>query len=404
MSQRSLQALCLMSFFLADVRDGIGPFLGIFLTARHWNPAEIGFVMTCGGIAGLLSTLPAGVIADATRHKKMIVLLGCAIITAATLLLWYSNQSWTVMVSQIVVGIAAAFIGPTVSGITLGLTGQKAFNRQMGRNEAWSHAGNTLAAVSAGFAAWYWGLGTVFVLMTLMAVCAAVATLAIRNEDIDDDVARGLEERLQNREPVSLWLLARQPALFVIGLTLLLFHLANAALLPMLSMRVASTAGAVNPGLYAAATVVISQLVMVPVAIYVSGCVEKFGYHRLIMTALLILPLRAALAATFSAPLFVIPVQIFDGLAAGILGVAVPGYVVFLLRGSGHVNAGQSLIMLMQGIGAALSPAMAGLIAARFSYSAAFGTLGAIALLALLAWWYATFAKTSRRLSQAEDD
>lgn len=404
MSSRSLQALCLLSFFLADVRDGLGPFLGIFLTGRHWSPDEVGFVMTCGGIASLLSTLPAGVIADASRHKRTIVLLGCAIITVATLLLWYSNQSWTVMVSQVAVGIAAAFIGPTVSGITLGLTGQKAFTRQMGRNEAWSHAGNTLAALSAGFAAWYWGLGAVFVLMTFMAVGAAIATLAIRSEDIDNEVARGREEPDQNLEPTSLWLLVRQPALFVTGLTLLLFHLANAALLPMLSMRVASTAGAINPGLYAAATVVISQLVMVPVAVYVSGGVEKFGYRRLIMVALLILPLRAALAATFSAPLFVIPVQIFDGLAAGILGVAVPGYVVSLLQGSGHVNAGQSLVMLMQGIGAALSPALAGLIAARFSYSAAFGTLGAIALLALCVWYNAPFVKTSRRLSQVEDD
>ena len=42
MSQRSLYALCLMSFFLADVRDGLGPFLGIFLTERHWRPDEIG--------------------------------------------------------------------------------------------------------------------------------------------------------------------------------------------------------------------------------------------------------------------------------------------------------------------------------------------------------------------------
>ena len=56
-------------------------------------------------------------------------------------------------------------------------------------------------------------------------------------------------------------------ALFVTGLTLLLFHLANAALLPMLSMRVAAAPASVNPGVFAAATVIISQAVMIPVAI-----------------------------------------------------------------------------------------------------------------------------------------
>ncbi|PLN69703.1 MFS transporter, partial [Klebsiella quasipneumoniae] len=49
MSLRSLRALCLTSFFIADVRDGLGPFLGIFLTQRHWQAEDIGLLMTIGG-------------------------------------------------------------------------------------------------------------------------------------------------------------------------------------------------------------------------------------------------------------------------------------------------------------------------------------------------------------------
>ncbi|MHA6313815.1 MFS transporter [Pantoea sp. S-LA4] len=398
MSQRSLSALCLMSFFLADVRDGLGPFLGIFLTERHWRADEIGLVMTCGGIAGLLATLSAGIAADATRQKKLIVLLGCLVITIATLLLWYSNQSWTAMVSQVVAGVAAAFIGPTVSGITLGLTGQQGFNQQMGRNEAFNHGGNTVAALLAGFSAWYWGMGAVFILMTLMAIFAAVATLAIRGDEIDHQVARGYEKDQQSDPTTGITTLMRQPALLIAGITLLLFHLANAALLPMLSMRVAAAGAqsAVSPGLYAAATVVISQAVMIPVALWVSKRIGQQGYRRLIMVALLILPLRALIAAGFAEPIFVIPVQMLDGMAAGILGVAVPGYIVSLLRGTGHVNAGQSVIMLMQGAGAALSPAMTGVIAARYSYSIAFYVLGAIALAAVILWWLSGPARAIR--------
>ncbi|STQ12131.1 major facilitator transporter [Enterobacter cloacae] len=61
-------------------------------------------------------------------------------------------------------------------------------------------------------------------------------------------------------------------------------------------------------------------------------------------------------AASTDAPFMMIPVQILDGLAAGILGVVVPSFIVVLLRGSGHVNAGQSVVMLMQGVGASMSP------------------------------------------------
>lgn len=135
---RSLQALCLMSFFLADVRDGLGPFLGIFLTERHWRPDDIGFVMTAGGIAALLATVPAGIMIDATRKKRLLLLACCALVTLATLLLWYSTQYSVAVVSQIVSGLAAALIGPLVAGITLGLTGQHGFTRQMGRNEAFN--------------------------------------------------------------------------------------------------------------------------------------------------------------------------------------------------------------------------------------------------------------------------
>lgn len=91
MSLRSLRALCLTSFFIADVRDGLGPFLGIFLTQRHWQAEDIGLLMSVGGIAGLLATLPAGFITDSSRHKRLLLAGVCLVITLTTLLLWFSQ-------------------------------------------------------------------------------------------------------------------------------------------------------------------------------------------------------------------------------------------------------------------------------------------------------------------------
>ncbi len=114
------------------------------------------------------------------------------------------------------------------------------------------------------------------------------------------------------------------------------------------------------------------------------------------------LPLRAAIASAWPGALGMIPVQILDGLAAGLLGVAVPGYIVNVLAGSGHTNAGQGAIMLMQGAGAAMSPALAGTIAARYSYSTAFAALGVIALTALALWWAG--GRFERRSDNAEPE
>ena len=403
MSLRSLRALCLTSFFIADVRDGLGPFLGIFLTQRHWQAEDIGLLMSVGGIAGLLATLPAGFITDSSRHKRLLLAGVCLVITLTTLLLWFSQKTSVVALSQVASGICAAFVGPLIAGITLGLARQRGFSAQMGKNEAFNHAGNFFTALMAGAIAWYWGIGGIFILMACTTLLTLVALLAIRGGDIDDDAARGIEAASTPSLP-GFAILFRHTPLLIAGVTLMLFHLANAALLPMLSMRIAAAPGHLNPGLFAAATVIISQVVMIPVAIRVAGSIDKYGYWRCILLALLIMPIRvsrtavlarpwarlprrAARAASSDAPAMMVPVQILDGLAAGILGVAVPSFIVSLLRGSGHVNAGQSVVMLMQGAGAAMSPALTGSIAGLYSYATAFGVLSVIAIVALMVWW-----------------
>ncbi|MFS2057837.1 MFS transporter [Kosakonia cowanii] len=388
MPLRSIQALCLLSFFMADVRDGLGPFLGIFLIHYHWSAEAIGYAMTAGGIAGLLATLPSGIVVDASARKRAIIAVAALLIMAGTLLLWFFPGSLMVYASQVATGISAAFIGPAMAGLTLGLVGQKRFAHQLGRNEAYNHGGNMLSALLAGVASWYWGIGAVFLLMLVMAFGALMAVLAIRENDIDHRVARGLNPEEALGEIPSLFTLLKIPALTITGLTLMLFHLSNAAQLPMLSMQVASGHNATlfNPGAYAAMTVVIAQGVMIPVALMVSRYAQRYGYEKLILIALIILPVRAMTAALWPSPWAAIPVQIFDGVSAGILGVAVPGFIASLLNGTGHVNAGQALVMLMQGFGAAISPSLAGTVATHYSWRTAFITLASIALTALLIW------------------
>lgn len=61
--RKSLQALDYVNVFLADVRDGVGPYLAIYLLAtHHWNPASIGVAMSASGIAGLVAQTPSGLI------------------------------------------------------------------------------------------------------------------------------------------------------------------------------------------------------------------------------------------------------------------------------------------------------------------------------------------------------
>ena len=150
MSLRSLQALCLVNFFMADVRDGLGPFLGIFMTEHHWKPESVGWVMTSAGLASLVVTLPAGMAADAVRNKRLQLVTGTLTVILATIMLWYFPGPAVTVVSQVMTGLAVAFIAPLMTARTLGLTGPEKFGHQTGRNEAFNHAGNMTAAAVAG--------------------------------------------------------------------------------------------------------------------------------------------------------------------------------------------------------------------------------------------------------------
>ena len=192
---RSLFALCALNFFMADVRDGLGPFLGVFLQKQSWSPAEIGMVMTIGGLAGMVATTPAGALIDKTTAKGTLILIAAGIIIVAAFVILFTPSFLVVATAQAANGIAAALIAPAIAGITLGLVKQKGFAHQLGRNEAFNHAGNVAAALLAGWLGYLFGLGAVFAVMAAMAVASAVATASIDPGDIDHRAARGLSER-----------------------------------------------------------------------------------------------------------------------------------------------------------------------------------------------------------------
>src|ERR1700743_1022304 len=100
-AQRALPPLRALSFFMADMQAGIGPFLGVFLLAHGWQSGLIGTVMTAGGIAGMLMTTPAGALIDATRSKKLFVIIPgiCTVIASGIVLL--SQEFWLVATSPL---------------------------------------------------------------------------------------------------------------------------------------------------------------------------------------------------------------------------------------------------------------------------------------------------------------
>jgi MFS family permease len=113
---------------------------------------------------------------------------------------------------------------------------------------------------------------------------------------------------------------------------------------------------------------------------------EARGYWLVILITFIALPIRGLVAASVIEGWGVYPVQALDGIGAGLQSVAVPGLVARILNGTGRVNVGQGAVMTVQGVGAALSPALGGAIAQAVGYRITFLILGAFALGSLALW------------------
>src|SRR5262249_16950949 len=76
-----------------------------------------------------------------------------------------------------------------------------------------------------------------------------------------------------------------------------------------------------------------------------------------------------------------------DGISGAILGVLTALVTADITHGSGRFNLAQGIIGTASGIGAALSTALFGLIAANFDRTAAFLSMAAVALLGASILW-----------------
>ncbi len=357
----------------------------MFLIERGWTSGLIGTALSIGNIAGMLITTPVGGFIDASRHKRAWVIVpGVAVVLASSVILMWQGF-WAVAGSQIATSIASAAIVPAVTGITLGMVGQKGFNRQNGRNQAFNHTGNLVGAAASGLLGWKLGYFWVFALAAAFGAVTVACVLMIRPSDINDHAARGNKEDDSKSQPGALTVLLKHKPLLVLGLALALFHLGNAAIIPLFGMSAVSGGKANGPG-FVATTVVIAQGVMVIASLVAMRVAEKRHNWLILLVSFLVLPLRGIIAFFFDGWSGIVPVEILDGIGTGLQSVAVPGMVARALYGTGRVNLGQGAVITVQGIGAAVSPALGGWVAHWIGYPPTFLVLGALGLLAAGAW------------------
>ncbi|WP_035669621.1 MFS transporter [Bradyrhizobium liaoningense] len=367
-----------LNFFMADMQSGIGPFVGVFLQERGWATGLIGTAMTIGNVAGMLVTTPIGGFIDSSRNKRLwVVIPGICVVSASAIIL-ISQNFWAVTFSQVAQSLASAAIVPAVTGITLGIAKQKGFNALNGRNQAYNHAGNMVGAALSGYLGYKFGYVAVFALAAVFGAIAIACVMMNR-------AARGSKEDDPDSAPDAFTMLLKHRALLVLALALALFHLGNAAIVPLYGLAAVAEGQANGPS-FVATTVVIAQGVMVVTSLIAMKAASKRNYWPIILVSFMFLPIRGVLAFFVTGWWGVVPMQVLDGIGTGLQTVAVPGMVARALNGTGRINLGQGAVITVQGVGASLSPALGGWIAQWIGYGPTFLLLSGFGLASIALW------------------
>ncbi len=402
-SARSLRGLDGISFLMADVRDGLGPYLSVYLKgSQHWSAGAIGMAMATSSIAAALCQVPAGLLVDGARAKRLLIAASGLLVAAGCLTIVFFPHFATVIAAQAMLGAASAIIPPAIAALSLGLVGRRLLDARISRNEGFNHAGNFVAAGLAGVLGQYVGYNWLFYLVCAFAVASACVVGMVVPGEIDHDRARGGEDPGRDGKPIAFReLLGRRDLLVFLG-SVALFHFGNAAMLPMAGQVLAQK----HPGedtIALSACIIVAQLVMVGAA-WMVGRVSARGVGRkpIFLLAYAVLPIRGILFSFTTSPYGVVGIQVLDGVAAGIFGVVSVLIASDLMRGTGRFNLAQGLMALSVGVGAGLSNLTGGFVVQWFGYPAGFLTLAALAGCALA--FFATFMPETREASAGAAD
>ena len=372
---------------MADVQTGFGPFVSVYLTTQKWTQIDIGLILSAGSLVALAGRIPGGMLVDAARSERLVA--GIAISAIAVSALAYA--AWpifpVILTAAVLHSAAGCMLGPAMAAISLGLVGHARIGERLGRNARFASIGSGLAAAAMGTLAHFLSARAVFIVTAALLGPALIALGFVSPREIDPDSAHGGKPSPPVKPLTTdlLHLLRKRPLLILAG-CMMLFHLANAAMLPLMGSVLTTRSSDWAP-VFIAACIVGPQILVAVFSPWVGRRASLWGRRPLLLIAFVTLPLRGLLFGLVTNPYLLVAVQLLDGIAGAVLAVTVTLIVVDLTRGTGHFNLGQGIVSTTMGIGASLSTTFAGYMSDRFGNTIAFFGLAAIAVVGLAAVW-----------------
>jgi MFS family permease len=378
-------ALDWVNFLLADVRGGLGAYVNVYLLTRaDWSQAAIGAVLTVSGLTGIMLHPAVGALIDSMRAKRALLIAGTILLSVCGIAVVRLPTIPVVLAADVAMAVLGGVFAPVVAAMSVGLVDKNALAARLGRNALFDRAGNVFIAVVVGILGTVFSQKAPFFLLPVFASLTIVAVLAVPARAIDHQRARGLaaEDAGVSRRPESWRVLLQRRPFVVFAAAAAIFGFANGPLLQLVAQKLALAHPGYETGLTSAA-IIVAQLAAIPMALLVTRA-NALGRKPLLIIAFAAAPLRCLLCAAFDDPSWLLAVQVLDGVGAGMYDALLPLVLADTMRGAGRYSLARGALGTIQGIGGSTGLGVTGFIVTGFGYNAAFLTLAAVALVALL--------------------
>jgi MFS family permease len=379
------RGLDVLNLFVANVQTGFGPFIAVYLTTRGWTQTGIGIALSIGTIAAMVSQIPAGAVVDMTYRKSLVAGFSLFAFTLSALLFAVQPIPLTVYFAEVLHGFSSCTLGPSVAAMSLALAGSARLGVRLGRNARFSSIGNAMGAALMGAVGYYLSNRSVFILAAVLTLPAIAAVWPLRALDAREWASPRDRTR---RRPIAITTLIQNRRLLIFAVCAMLFTFANAAMLPLASGSITEQMPA-QANLLIAAFIMLPQLVVAIISPRIGDYAHSRGRRILLIAALLALGVRGLLFAVVQNPIYLMPVQLLDGISAACFGVLMPLVTADLAGHSGRYSFALGFVGFAIGIGATVSTTVAGVLADHIGEPLTLVFLGATALAATAFAWFA---------------
>jgi MFS family permease len=302
-STASLNGLDGVNFFVAGMSAGFGPYVAVYLADQKWTQLDIGFVLTAGGLAGLLSQLPGGELVDTLRSKRAFVAVGAVAVAISAVIIDIRPTLPFVFIGLVLQGITGGFVGPAIAAISLGLVGHSGLPERLGRNQRLASIGGLAVAALMGLTAFFVSYQAIFAMVAALVLPTLVMLARIRPIEIHFGRSCGAPDHHTVDQPArasrrALW---KIPELLIFATSLFLFELANASVLPLVGETLVYQ-GESRSSLIVSVLIILPQIVVAVMAPWVGRQARSWGRRPLLLIGFSALPVRALLFAVTTDP------------------------------------------------------------------------------------------------------